>query len=276
MRYAILSDIHGNLTALNSVLEDINRKNIDRVICLGDTISKGCHSHECLAIIKKVADVVLLGNNDAHFTKGLDEIAQQSSQNFNFDSFYFNQKQLTNEDINYIKSLPMCCEFEISGCLVRCFHAAPYDYDKTIIGYDRLIDKMKQFEPCDYTSAKVADIAIFGHVHDPHMECLFGRRLINVGSVGNPVSFISDDKYNSTAKNLRNMAQYLIIEGKDGKQDAGISISFEMVEYDIDGELESFNFKAEKECYIKELKEGKYRHPERITKKLNTLGVNIR
>lgn len=275
MKYAIISDVHGNLTALNAVLDDIKTKKIDRIVCLGDTISKGSHSHECLQIIKDQADAVLVGNNDVKYVKGLDELVSEN-ENFNFDSFYFNQKQLTQDDIKFLKSLPMCCEFELSGCLVRCFHAAPYDYDKTIIGYDILKDKMKQFEPSSYTSDSQADIVVFGHTHEPYMECLFGRRMINAGSVGNPISFISDDKYNSDAKQLSTMAQYVILTGENGMKKGSIGVEFVMIPYDINKELEDFSFSLEKDVYSKELKEGKYRYPERIAKKLNGLGVNVR
>ena len=47
MKIAIISDIHGNLEALKATLKDINKKQVDKIICLGDTIAKGIHPHEC-------------------------------------------------------------------------------------------------------------------------------------------------------------------------------------------------------------------------------------
>ena len=52
MRIAIISDIHGNLEALTTTLKDIRKRNIDKIICLGDIIAKGNHSVECLKLIK--------------------------------------------------------------------------------------------------------------------------------------------------------------------------------------------------------------------------------
>lgn len=268
MRYAIFSDIHGNLAALNAVIADIEKKNIDRIICLGDTISKGCHSHECLEIVKVKCDVVLQGNNDVHYIKSLDVIACKQNEDFDYENFYFNQKQLTVGDIEYIKNLPMCCEFELSGLLCRCFHAAPYDKDKLIFEYEKIGDKLLQFAPTNSTSNNVADIAIFGHTHSASLECLFGRRLINVGSVGNPSNFAMKDEYNSDKKHLLTMAQYVILEGEDGKEPASIRQEFVSLPYDIDKELDDFVFLKEKELYAKELKEGVYRHQERMIKRL--------
>ena len=47
-KIAIISDIHGNLEALKSVLEDIREKNISKIFCLGDIIAKGTHQQECV------------------------------------------------------------------------------------------------------------------------------------------------------------------------------------------------------------------------------------
>ena len=49
-RIAVISDIHGNLEALNTVLDDIKKRDIDRIICLGDILAKGRHFSECIKI----------------------------------------------------------------------------------------------------------------------------------------------------------------------------------------------------------------------------------
>ena len=61
---AIISDIHSNLEALRAVLNDINRRGVKEIICLGDVVGYGPNPKECLDIIRKAAAVVLLGNYD--------------------------------------------------------------------------------------------------------------------------------------------------------------------------------------------------------------------
>lgn len=68
MRIAIISDIHGNLEALKSTLQDIEKRNIDKIICLGDTIAKGVHPKECLELVKENCEVVVQGNTDRYFS----------------------------------------------------------------------------------------------------------------------------------------------------------------------------------------------------------------
>ena len=68
MRYAIISDIHGNLAALQQVLSVIDQKGCDRLICLGDIVGYGPFPNECCDIIQNRADICVLGNHDAVIT----------------------------------------------------------------------------------------------------------------------------------------------------------------------------------------------------------------
>jgi predicted phosphodiesterase len=60
---AIISDIHGNLEALEAVLADIKSKNVDEVYCLGDVVGYGPNPCECIDLVMKL-DMCLLGNHD--------------------------------------------------------------------------------------------------------------------------------------------------------------------------------------------------------------------
>ena len=62
-RRAIISDIHGNLEALTSVLEDIERENVDEIFCLGDVIGYGPNPRECIDQCRSF-NMTLLGNHD--------------------------------------------------------------------------------------------------------------------------------------------------------------------------------------------------------------------
>ena len=264
MRYAIISDIHGNLEALNAVIEDIKTQNVDRIICLGDIISKGCHNHECIEIIRGIADAVVKGNNDTNFTRSLDEIAED--ENFDYDHFYWVQKQLSADDINYIRKLPMCCEFMLSGRLVRCFHASPFDIKYSVFSFDDYNKKMRLFETSKYTTSKSADVILYGHIHQQGVEKFYGRTIINVGSVGNSLNLLYDDKLNNKKINDFTVAEYVILSGVDGDKLGEFGIETRSVLYDKVKELEDFKYNKEKTLYQEELMSGRYRFPERIHK----------
>jgi predicted phosphodiesterase len=88
MRVAFVSDIHANLAALEAVLADIDAHAPDRIVCLGDTVGYGPQPRECLEIVRRRCDLILMGNHEhavlngaEHFTPlaqiAIDWTAQQ-------------------------------------------------------------------------------------------------------------------------------------------------------------------------------------------------------
>lgn len=121
-RIAIISDIHSNLEALKSVLEDIKKRNINRVFCLGDIIHKGVNHHECIKLVQDNCEIVLKGNCDQQFSKEHDLSTVSEIER---KRILWNQEILSREERDYLQSLPFCHEFYLSGSLVRLFHACP-------------------------------------------------------------------------------------------------------------------------------------------------------
>ena len=62
MKYAIISDVHANLEALEAVLAAM-RPHADTVICLGDIVGYNANPNECLELVRNVCDVVIAGNS---------------------------------------------------------------------------------------------------------------------------------------------------------------------------------------------------------------------
>ena len=70
MKIAVFSDIHGNLPALRSILCDIKKENVDRIICLGDVIGLGSNPKECLDLIIDNNIEMMLGNHECYYLNG--------------------------------------------------------------------------------------------------------------------------------------------------------------------------------------------------------------
>ena len=70
MRYAIISDVHANLEALEAVLKHIDSLAVDKILCLGDVVGYGANPNECTEIIRNRAAITLLGNHDHAATGG--------------------------------------------------------------------------------------------------------------------------------------------------------------------------------------------------------------
>ena len=72
MRVAVISDIHGNLHALEAVLADIDGEGVDEIWCLGDVVGYGARPNECCDLVRERASLVLCGNHDLAVLGSLD------------------------------------------------------------------------------------------------------------------------------------------------------------------------------------------------------------
>ena len=273
-KIALISDIHGNLEALKAVLKDIEKRKIKRIYCLGDIISKGVNSKECLEIIRNKCEVILRGNCDELFSSNIDP---NDYDGILKQRIIWNKSKLTEEEQNYLYNLPYCYEFYMSGSLIRLFHASPKSIEAAVSNLDTLETKRSQFLPSENTiSDKIADIVIYGHIHIQLMEQIYNRTMMNTGSVGNPIDVVRDDNFDANAMEVTR-ANYLILEGnlESKEYDNNISFQFIRLPYDIDKELASKKENIEKEAYIAELKNGKYRDMSRLIKSFKKRNINI-
>lgn len=275
MKIAIISDIHGNLEALKATLKDIEKRNVDRIICLGDTIAKGIHPKECLDLIKEKCEIVLQGNCDAHFSmehEHIDKMPEQEQKRIKW-----NQSLINKEDREYLLKLPFCYEFYMSGSLVRLFHATPTVNNKAILNVDSIETKYQMFLPSKNTVSQMkADVVIYGHIHNPYMDKIYNKTLINVGSVGNSFDVIRNKNKDSNVLETTK-SNYLIIEGEYNSKEYNSDIAFQFVKvpYDIERELKDENLNIESDNYRFELKEGKYRDMSRINENFKRLGIDV-
>lgn len=272
-KIAIISDIHGNLTALTAVLEDIKKRNINRIFCLGDIVAKGAFQHECINLVKKNCEVVLRGNCDNHFSKDIDlSLISDKKKN----RFIWDKSQLSFNDIDYLKSLPYCYEFYMSGRLVRLFHATPYKINASVGNIDTIERLYKQFLPSENTiTDSKADVVVYGHIHVQYMQHLYNRTIINTGSVGNALDIYRNKEKDGNVKNTT-VANYLVISGEFGSMEFSNNIGYELVSvyYDINKELSTERFINERDDYEEEIKYGKYREMSKLDSFFDMVGID--
>ncbi|MFQ5465641.1 MAG: metallophosphoesterase family protein, partial [Thermodesulfobacteriota bacterium] len=72
MRYAIISDIHGNLEAFVAALETIDTLGVDKIVCLGDIVGYNSNPEECVDLLRRKGIIPVLGNHDSRVI-GLDD-----------------------------------------------------------------------------------------------------------------------------------------------------------------------------------------------------------
>ncbi|RTR35808.1 metallophosphoesterase [Robertmurraya yapensis] len=212
-KIAIISDIHGNKTALEAVLEDIKQREIDRIFCLGDLIGKGPQGSACIELIQKNCEKVIRGNWDVFI---------QTPSESEFIQWF--QERLSVEDYQYLASLPFHIDIELNGQLIRFFHASPRsEFERILPSPIHPIEKrLSMFEHSEETGfhENTPDIVFYGDIHATFLETFDNGILCNVGSVGNSLDLTA--------------ASYAILDGTQPNN----AIQFVRVDYDRELELQ--------------------------------------
>lgn len=168
MRLALISDIHGNLPALEAVLAAICRHAPDQIISLGDQVNLGPSPKEVLALLKAESVTCLHGNHERYILSAMAGDPGYAGANFNF--LRFHAKILTPEEITFPRELRM-------GHLVFT-HAMPGDDRFPVFHVKQCTELLRQMDFPKPTQ-------IFcGHGHNPRQYRVGNLTLSVVGSVG--------------------------------------------------------------------------------------------
>ena len=219
MKIAVISDIHANLPALEATLDDIGKRKVDKIICLGDLIGKGPSSKAVIDICRENCDLIVQGNWDYFLYR--DYCALRDGEDKDVSErvrWYINDAG--SQRIEYLGSLPHSTELHLSGKLIRLFHAHPLNFNR-YYSTSPLEQRLELFDYGKNSSInKVSDVAIYADIHGAYMQTVSGKILINVGSVGNPLDITQ--------------SSYIILEGEENSYDEScFNIQFIRVPYDI-------------------------------------------
>ena len=215
-RIAIISDVHGNLTALEAALAHIEAAGIKRIFNLGDLVGKGPRSAEVVDRCRDVCEIVVQGNWDA-------DVANAAAPPHS--TLDWHRARLGAERLAYLRALPGCKDFRLSGRLVRLFHASQIDPFHRVHETAPRDDHRAMFGNTPFTGVgPEPDLVGYGDIHRAYTISFDGRTLFNAGSVGNPLDFP--------------LACYAILEGVfDAEAVHPWSLQFVRLPYDVEGEI---------------------------------------
>ena len=187
MRVALLSDIHGNLIALNAVLADLaSRGPFDEVVVAGDLVWAGPWPAEVVDRVCSMESVVIQGNTDAFFRLRPNETPPGKRESRFAEQMEWTLEQLGPQRAAYLAGLPASHLIRpAGGHELLVVHANPYDLDRPILpqasGVE--LDELLSSDGIEPTWSALA----FGHVHTPFQRKWRGRLLIDVASAGLPM-----------------------------------------------------------------------------------------
>lgn len=239
-RIAVISDVHGNMTAYDAVLTDIDARSIRRIVNLGDVFGKGPRGSEAIARSKAACEVTLRGNWDA--CVGREDLYERPPMKWWYD-------ELTGNDHAWLQSLPFSVDLRLSERPVRMFHASADSEFYRVHMNPSDEDFAGMFRNAPATGGgEPPEVVVYGDIHEAFIEERDGKVLINAGSVGNALD--------------EPTAAYVVLEGiSGGKRTDPLRYEIVRVPYDIEAEIKVARKSGmlEVEEYAVELRTGVYR-----------------
>jgi predicted phosphodiesterase len=241
-RLALISDVHGNLTALEAVLADIDARGIERILNLGDYVGKGPRGREVVELCRRRCEVNILGN--------WDDFLPDPARTVDDAALAWWLEQLGPDNGRWLRSLPFSHDLLVSGRRVRLFHASSTSVHHRVRFDHDAATFLSMFENTAATGdGPVPTVVGYGDTHDAYLEVDHDRRtLFNTGSVGNSMGDPTP--------------VYVILEGVVGSaEEAPFSVQFVRVPYDVEAELAVAHAMRmpELDSYAVELRQGIYR-----------------
>lgn len=212
-KIAVISDIHGNLPALEAVLDDIRSRGIRRIICLGDLVGKGPEPVEVVRKIRETCETVVQGNWDHGISRPQTKPAG-----------IWQRERLDASTLDYLLSLPFSMDVRLGGRLIRLFHASASSVYHRVMRKAPKAEKLALFDNTEATGTpedgSSPDVVVYGDIHVAYHQVVYrkhklkssgadrvprryreGLLLVNTGSAGLPYDGIPQ-------------ASYVILEGR--------------------------------------------------------------
>lgn len=214
MRMAVIGDIHGNIYALDCVLNDIQKKQVDIIVSTGDLVGYLPYPNEVIMRIRENRILVVQGNHDWAISTSdklsLDQLKNMSLQDIQKDaSKAYTNWCILDENRKYLKNLCSKVVFQCENTQMVIVHGGLHKIDEYLYEDEVVLEKL--------ASDLKEDVLICGHTHCPYIKKIKNKYFINAGSVGKP-------------KHGNSKSTYVILEVADNE----IQGSIEEVAYDVE------------------------------------------
>ncbi len=231
MRLAVLADVHSNLPALEAVLADVQRHQVDGIIVAGDHITGGPYPAQVLRLLRSLDCWMIQGNRENYLlTYDAKDKLDERRGSDQWASLHWTYLRLGREMLDFIASLPEQRVIALDGVApIRVVHGSPRDLSEGLFpdhdpvamalferaGFFLLRQKTVKL---DETLAQIDEpVLVCGHTHIPWIKEQGGRLVLNPGSVGAPLN-----------GDVR--AQYALLTWREGRW----QVEPRVVPYDID------------------------------------------
>jgi predicted phosphodiesterase len=224
MRFAIISDIHGNFVALKAALSDIKGRKASQIICLGDVAATGPQPAEVIGHLRKMRCPCVMGNTDEKLAKDLPSkfahagVSEEDRKRQEaLDAW--TRKNLTKSHRHYLSTFKPTLEVHLGpDQSLLCYHGSPSSNRDEIMPTTPNEELTRQLE------GQRANVFAGAHTHIQMFRPFLNSLLINPGSVGWPFRIESSG-------NIRypSIAEYAIVSSSSGT----LSVELVSVQYSL-------------------------------------------
>jgi putative phosphoesterase len=228
-RVAVITDIHGNLPALEAALARIEELDVDAIYCGGDLVGYGPWPNEVCRVLEEREIPTIYGNYDYAIGRDLEDCGcayrDPHDRALGELSIAWTLEHTDARSKEFMRGLPFDLRFELSGKRVRLVHGSPRKVNEYLFEDKpaRTFERIARGADCD--------VLVFGHTHQPWIHEYADVLFVNCGSVGKP-------------KDGDPRGAFAVLEAAD----TGVSARIERVEYDVAyvaGEVASAGLPAE-------------------------------
>lgn len=214
MRIAVLSDIHGNLVALEAVLRDVAGRSVEDLLHLGDLVGYGPRPDEVVDRVRREGITGVVGNYDLavchpDVEEGRARFLKPSLSEVGRRTYLWTRERVRDETRAFLKALPAQLRVQEGEVDYLFTHASPERPNEYLLP-ETPAERLREL-----FDASGADVLVSGHTHLAGAREVDGRLLLNPGSVGKP-------------KDGDPRASYLVLDTENGLQAEHVRVEFDV------------------------------------------------
>jgi putative phosphoesterase len=205
IRLALISDIHGNGVALDAVVADLARRDVDELVCLGDVAAGGPQPRQVISRLRDLRCQVVRGNADGWLLDGLPPGRSVETRRLS-ETVAWARGRLTADELAFLGALPATLRVSADGVDLLCFHGSPRADLEPVLATtpEGQLDAW-------FGDAPTADLFAGGHTHLQLLRRHRQSLLVNPGSVGLPLGSLG-----GPGRPLPTWAEYAIVAVSGG------------------------------------------------------------
>ncbi len=206
MRLALISDIHGNFVALQTVLADIERAGVDRIVCLGDVAANGPQPRAVIETMHDLGCPIVRGNTDEWFLVPQTFDPNSEKERRLMAMLNWAMEKFSPADLDFMRAFPPTVQVPLDqGATLLCYHGSPQANTHVILATTPDDELARMIG--DYRATVMAG----GHTHQQMLRRYRDAFVVTVGSVGVPFergSVVKQDRHPP-------WSEYAIVDSRD-------------------------------------------------------------